>query len=187
LYAYIVYFASRKVSIKKFYYELTTTIFWPKMNNWSAINWSRKFVLICNQPSRSTQPGHPPWVGAVSTGDGFLVIVRGRNGEFRVAIGPVSSSIGILPSWLKTLALNTPSWWYAGLIGFKICWLRGPMGKSFHAIDLIVYCANGGQYKTYIQSIKHNNQNTQTHHIITQIKDYSSDSTKNCCVHEMLP
>jgi len=50
------------------------------------------------------------------------------------------------------------------------------------AIIIIVYYANGSQYKTYIQSIEHKNQNTThthiIHRIIIQIKDYGSDSTK---------
>ena len=28
-------------------------------------------VLVFNQLSRPTQPGHPPWVGVVSTGSGL--------------------------------------------------------------------------------------------------------------------
>jgi len=27
----------------------------------------RTLISVCDQPPRSTQPGHPPWVGAVST------------------------------------------------------------------------------------------------------------------------
>jgi len=37
----------------------------------------------------------PPWVGAMSTGDGFGHR-WGRNGEFCVAVGPVTKTAGIL-------------------------------------------------------------------------------------------
>ena len=48
-------------------------------------------------------PGHsgplslaiPPWVGAMSIGDGFGHC-RGRNGEFCVAIDPVTRTAGLL-------------------------------------------------------------------------------------------
>jgi len=57
-------------------------------------------------------------------------------------------------------------------------------------VIIIVYYANGSHYKTYIQLIEKIKTQKHTHiihRIIIQIKDYSSDSTKNCCVHKVLP
>jgi len=45
---------------------------------------SQYIILVFNQPPRRTQPGHIPWTGPVSTGDG-LGHSCGRNSDFRVA------------------------------------------------------------------------------------------------------
>jgi len=61
-------------------------------------DYSRVFIY---QPPRSTQPGHHPCVGALSTGDG-LGHCWGRNGEFCVIVGPVTRTASIYwPSRLK--------------------------------------------------------------------------------------
>ena len=74
----------------------------------------------------------PPWVGAVSTGDGTTT-VREENGEFCVAVAPATRTAGILTMWLKALAvkLSRPSGQsgsYIGLIGFNPRQLKGPKG-----------------------------------------------------------
>jgi len=38
----------------------------------------------------------PPWVGAMSTGDGYGHRYREENGEFCVAVAPATSTAGIL-------------------------------------------------------------------------------------------
>ena len=38
---------------------------WVIMSGFSF--WFQTFISVCNQLPRSTQPGIPPWVGAVST------------------------------------------------------------------------------------------------------------------------
>jgi len=49
-------------------------------------------ISVFNQ---ATSPIQPPWVGAMSTGDG-LGQRKGRNGEFCVTAGPVTRTAGIL-------------------------------------------------------------------------------------------
>jgi len=38
---------------------------------WVTVGWQINRLLICNQPPRSTQPGHPLWVGAMSTSESW--------------------------------------------------------------------------------------------------------------------
>ena len=47
----------------------------------------------------------PPWVGVMSTGDGYGHC-WGRNGEFCVAVGPVTTTVGHSPGRLKALTVN---------------------------------------------------------------------------------
>ena len=42
----------------------------------------------------------PPWVGVMSTGDGYSHH-QGRNGEFCIAVGPVTRTVGILTQSVK--------------------------------------------------------------------------------------
>jgi len=58
------------------------------------------FSVVCHSgiylgPLRHTQPGHSLWVGSVSTGGGFGHR-WGRNGEFCVAVCPITRTGGIL-------------------------------------------------------------------------------------------
>jgi len=57
-------------------------------------------ILVFNQP-RPTQPGHPPWVNAVSTDDGFD---REEIGEFCVTVGHIISTYW--SSQVMMLAVN---------------------------------------------------------------------------------
>ena len=56
----------------------------------SCVTIHRDTILVFHKLPRPTQPGHPPWVGAVRTGDGFITTAREENSEFCTTKCPVN-------------------------------------------------------------------------------------------------
>jgi len=60
----------------------------------------------CLRVGELSHPGQlslaiPPWVGAMSTGDGYTTTAREENGEFCVAVTPATRTAGILTQLVK--------------------------------------------------------------------------------------
>jgi len=69
---------------------------------WVTVRWYTVLVSYQATQAHSAWPSHgiPPRVGIVSTGNGYSHR-KGRNGEFCVAVGPVTRTVGTLTQSVK--------------------------------------------------------------------------------------